>query len=32
MRELAVDPVGADDDDVHEEIAANLELLEGPQT
>jgi hypothetical protein len=31
MRELAVDPVGADDD-VHEEIAANLELLEGPQT
>ena len=29
MRELAVDPVGADDDYVHEEIAANEKALEG---
>jgi len=29
MRELAVDPVGAEDDYVHEEIAASLEALEG---
>ena len=29
MRELAADPVGADDDDVHEEIAENERATAG---
>ena len=28
MRELAADPVGAEDEYVHEEIAANLDAIE----